>query len=192
MTEKDQKPVQLPEHLEGISLVDSKIASLRACGLKLMEIEPLVGLDQTTISVHCRRPSVRALIEKLSSVFAQETVGTILQAHRDGIEAGANALTLIRSTQGEGDPDSILESAKLATATKDLLETSDRMMKRSGQAMGLFPSPAQSIFLQQIFNGPSQIVLGDQVARILGQATRQIQLTEEDSQADIIDSGLLG
>lgn len=163
--------------------MDVKIGTLRAQGASIRDISASVGLSINAVHHRVHKPDLKRFIQNLSEQLARQTGETLLENHRLALDAANRAWQEIARQETPED------AAKLATANKDLLELADKKEKRAGQAMGIFASPTPSIFLQQIFTGPSQVVLSANVMQMFGNATRQIIQTQDpgDEEDDIID-----
>jgi hypothetical protein len=164
--------------------INQQLAILRASGMSLREIEPIVGIDHTSVSKRANQPHVRKLIEELSAKFAAENASKILSIQSNAVSASLDTWQDINSLKSSGLKQ---EAAEFATTNKDLLDAADKIVKRAAQSMGLNPSPAPSVFLQAVFNGPSHIILGDAMAQMLGQAARQLTTPDDPDDGDIID-----
>lgn len=163
--------------------INHQIATLRASGYSLREAAPIVGMDHTSIGKRANQPHVRKLIEDLAAKFAQENAAKILSIQSHAISATQDTWQDINSLKQAGLK---LEAAQFATTNKDLLDAADKVVKRAAQSMGLNPSPAPSIFLQAVFQGPTNVILGDAIGLMLGQAARQLAPSDHDD-GDIID-----
>ncbi len=73
--------------------------------------------------------------------------------------------------------------------TKTCLNWQTRKKNEQGRRWAFLLHPPHRYFLQQIFTGPSQVVLSANVMQMFGNATRQIIQTQDpgDEEDDIID-----
>jgi hypothetical protein len=177
----------MPELAPALSQsIDYQIISLAASGASQREIGQAVGLAQPCVSKRAAKPDIRRQIEELSRQFAQDNAARIIDIQAKAIASTQDQWTEIRALQANGDTEGRSLARKVATEAKDLLDAGDKIVKRAAQSMGLNPSPAPSVFLQAVFQGPANVILGDSMALMLGQAARQISQDDPDD-GDIID-----
>lgn len=165
---------------EAYDSLNLQIATLKANGISSRDAAPILGLDHSSICKRAKQPEVRKLIETLTAQFARENAAKILSIQANAIAATQDTWQDINILKSSGAK---TEAAQFATLNKDLLEAGDKVVKRASQAMGLTPTAAPSIFLQQVFNGPSAVVLADSLTQLFGSQLPAI----EDQDEDIID-----
>jgi hypothetical protein len=164
--------------------INAQLAALKASGLSNYEIAPILNIHNGNVGKRANQPHVRKLIEELSAKFAAESAQRILDVQSKAIISAQDTWTDIVNLKTAGAKK---EAAEYATLNKDLLDAADKVVKRAAQSMGLNPSPAPSVFLQAVFNGPANIILGDAMATMLGQAARQLTRGDDPDDGDIID-----
>jgi hypothetical protein len=165
--------------------MDAKIGTLRAQDLSMRDIAATVGMSLHAVAHRIRKPDLRSYIQRLSEELARQTAETIVKNHVLAVQA-ANRVWQEIAAQGTSE-----DAARLASQAKDLLEMADKKEKRAGQSMGIFPTPGTNVFLQNVFHGPANVIMSDEVARLIGNATRaMLQDGDDPEDGDIIDLAL--
>jgi hypothetical protein len=171
----------MKEEKANLSPIDAQIGTLRASGCTITQISKEVGLSRTAVCRRSNKADVKAFIQSLSEQLAMQTAGKIIDNHRLALEVANRTWQEIAAQENTED------ACRLASQAKDLLEMADKKEKRSGQSMGIFPTPGTNIFLQNIFHGPTNVVMSDQVAKLIGNATRGELSDLQDDEDDIVD-----
>lgn len=180
---------------------DAITASLAAQGLSQKEIAARTGLSQPTIHRKLKKAEVKALVEKTATELAYESARLIKDAHIKALRKANQLYQRALDDPGETEIDEKTgrkyRVESLSDSDKLLLTLADKKEYRIGQMMGIFPSHAPSVVIQNIFQAGVQNVILPNVAAALGAAgCAQFELpgddagqSDDDSDEDVIDVG---
>jgi hypothetical protein len=161
--------------------MDARIGTLRAQGASIRDISASVGLSINAVHHRVHKPDLKKFIQNLSERLARQTGEILLENHRLALEAANKAWQEIARQETPED------AARMTSTAKDLLQLADAKEKRIGQSLGVFASHAPSFFLQQVFVGPTAVVISDNLAAMIGTIQRQLPITDDQDEGDIID-----
>ena len=136
ITQRGRHYPHIPPGMPMLTPQDIAIANARVMGATLRDIEPEVGIDHSTVGRKLNHPEVKQYIESLHAQLISESLGT----------AAANIQMAV---------DQYRPQAELPADQRDgqLREHGFKASQRLLESVGILPSHAPSVMIQQIFNG---------------------------------------
>jgi len=188
-----------------------QIAEMTAAGYSQRAIAAELGCSAPTVNYKLKKAEVKALVERMGQELITRSAGLLVENHVLALQKAhkiqarlANSESEEIETGGEDDETEAgkqaakpkrhrkIRSEELSDSEKVILALADKKEYRLGQMMGIFPSHAPSVLVQNIFQAGSAAVLLPNVAAALGQAGIQFQaepeLPDEDEDG-VIDVG---
>lgn len=181
---------------------DTITATLAAQGLSQRDIAARTGLSQPTIHRRLKKAEIRDMVERMSQELITKTAHHVLNNHVRCLSKAGKILGRIDEDPTPGviiDPETgkAKRCEELSESERNILALADKKEHRLGQMMGIFPSNASSITVQNLFMASTQNVILPNVAAALGAAgCAQFELPGDDpgqsydeADEDVIDVG---
>ena len=137
-----------------------KIVYASAIGQTVNDTAVIAGVSPSSVTRLKRKPEIRAKIEAIQERLATVTLDKVMKADEMIIDKAVGFLELA----GAKD----LEDAKV------LVGAYQKLSKDIRQTTGISPAPAQSIFVQHLYQDASQTTLNVNVANILSTIPQQL------------------
>jgi len=189
-----------------------EIATYAAKGTPQREIAKQLGISPTTVNTKLKKAQVKALVERMGQELIARSAGLLVENHVLALQKAHKIQSRLANSESEeievgGEDDETegagkqaakpkrrrkIRSEELSESEKVILALADKKEYRLGQMMGIFPSHAPSVLIQNIFQAGSAAVLLPNVAAALGQAGIQFQVEPEpagDEEDGVIDVG---
>ena len=175
----------------------AEIVALSAAGESQRAIAKALGCSTPTVNSRLKKSEVKALVERISQEIIIQSAGLLVGNHIKCLKKAGKIYERLETEPSPGvhvDPKTGKASRieELSESEKAILALADKKEGRIGQTMGIFPSHAPSVLIQNIFQAGSAAVLLPNVAAALGQAGIQFQVEPEpagDEEDGVIDVG---
>jgi hypothetical protein len=152
----------------------SKIVNAIAVGHTEHETAGIVGVARSTVSNYKRDPEIRALIDEAQTRLAKESAVNIVETD---IAVIKRAHKILAKDKYDTKAVSLLNDT-------GLMDLYTKISKRVGQAIGIFNTPAPSLFIQNMYQDNRSQAIAPNVLTLISGA---LAIPEDTEDQPIID-----